>query len=269
MAHSWWHKGPIGDFVSTVGGGFNDYVAAPTMGAVSSLGDVPWGDIISGAGNAGLGQPRLANQAVTDNYYRGIPENDFSQLMGAINPRIGAGMTVAETPKETTLRKSQEHMAQRPLPTEEDRMRLRGPYLPYSWNPANPANPVSAGPIGQKISDMLQWLGGSFAEGATGFTDTAGHWTDTKPVSLHPLRNVDSRPKVSYSLPARTNPSQGASEGRIEHQQYRPQAGQPQYSSNITSGAAQKTEQLADFLADAARQAQIRQALQGMTFGGF
>lgn len=85
MAHSWWHKGPIGDFVSTVGGGFNDYVAAPTMGAVSSLGDVPWGDIISGAGNAGLGQPRLANQAVNQQWRDGNTGLNLGDIIGLID----------------------------------------------------------------------------------------------------------------------------------------------------------------------------------------
>ena len=54
--------------------------------------------------------------------------------------------------------------------------------------------------------------------------------------------------------------SKGASAGRIEHLQHKPAYGQPQYSSKINAAAMQRTNELAKFLSNAAREAARRQS---------
>ena len=121
------------------------------------------------------------------------------------------------------------------------------------------ANPATARPIMRGATVASR--GGSprvgpFKAKKSGFTQTAGYWTDTKPVTIREqyqkapsagrIENLNRKPKVS----------KGASAGRIEHLHRKPKYGQPQYSSNITSGAAKNTKLIAASIAQAAAAAQ-------------
>tara|TARA_R100000458_G_scaffold43259_1_gene41182 strand:- start:41 stop:460 length:420 start_codon:yes stop_codon:yes gene_type:complete len=97
---------------------------------------------------------------------------------------------------------------------------------------------------------------GPFKAKTSGFTQTAGQWTDTKPVTIRQMENA-------YGTNRRSGPkrqggrrvSKGASAGRIEHLHRKPKYGQPQYSSNINTVAAKNTKLLQAAIAQAVKDA--------------
>ncbi len=91
-------------------------------------------------------------------------------------------------------------------------------------------------------------------EKRTNITQTAGYWTDTKPVSLR--QQYQKAPYYEGGTVA-ARPRRAAKKPN-EHVHRRPATGQPQYSSNINAGAAKKTKELSKFLSNAAREAQKR-----------
>ncbi len=163
----------------------------------------------------------------------------------------------------------------------------RGPERAGSYGPKNKtkrrSGPKRAGSSGPK-SKAKRTGGTAATRGGTprvgpfkakksGFTQTAGQWTDTKPVSLRKQYQkapyyeggtVAARPRRAAKKPnehlnRKPKVSKGASAGRIEHLHRKPKYGQPQYPSNINAGAAKRTKELSRFLGNAAREAQRRQ----------
>ena len=119
------------------------------------------------------------------------------------------------------------------------------------------ANPATARPImrgGTAAARGGSPRVGPFKAKKSGFTDTAGQWTDTKPVSLRKKYE-----KAPYYKGGTVAARPRVAKKPNEHVHRRPATGQPQYSSNINAAAAKKTKELTRFLGKVAREAQRRQ----------
>jgi len=103
----------------------------------------------------------------------------------------------------------------------------------------------------KKKSKVKPYAGGTVAarsksrpkasnEKRTNITQTAGQWTDTKPVSLR--QKYEKAPYYKGGTVA-ARPRR-ADKKPNEHVHRRPATGQPQYSSNIGRGAADSTRRL-------------------------
>ena len=114
------------------------------------------------------------------------------------------------------------------------------------------ANPATARPIMRGATVAAR--GGSprvgpFKAKKSGFTQTAGQWTDTKPVSLR--QKYQKAPYYDGGTVA-ARPRRVAKKPN-EHLHRKPKYGQPQYSSNFNPAAAKNMKQLQASISKAVR----------------
>jgi len=116
------------------------------------------------------------------------------------------------------------------------------------------ANPATARPImrgGTAAARGGTPRVGPFKAKKSGFTQTAGYWTDTKPVTIR--QRYQKAPYYEGGTVA-ARPRRVAKKPN-EHLYRKPKYGQPQYSSNINAAAAKNTKQLQAAIAQAVRDA--------------
>jgi hypothetical protein len=101
---------------------------------------------------------------------------------------------------------------------------------------------------------------GPFKAKKSGFTQTAGQWTDTKPVSLR--QKYQKAPYYEGGTVA-ARPRRVAKKPN-EHLHRKPKYGQPQYSSNFNPAAAKNMKQLQASISKAVRDG-VRNSKRGRT----